>query len=214
MIVPAPTNSLTGSPVPLFHFSEDPTIEAFEPRLMPARPEITAPLVWAIDEPHQSMYLFPRDCPRILYWPLPTTTPEDLDRYWGDRGTDVRAIACVEWDWLERLHTTPLTRYHLPAGTFEDLHDAGMWVSRETVRPTRVEPVGDLVDALRQDGVELRLMRRLTPLRGLWDTSLHASGIRLRNAQDWHARPSAVPPALRAVMDRDVARSTDRQGAP
>lgn len=188
--------------MPLFHFSEDPTIEVFEPRLMPARPEITTPLVWAIEADHQSMYLFPRDCPRILYWPLPTTTPEDLERYWRDRGDDVRAVACVEWDWLDRLHTTPLTRYHLPPDTFEDLHDAGMWVSRETVRPTRVEPVGDLVEALRQDGVELRLMRRLTPLRGLWDTSLHASGIRLRNAQDWGANAGSVPPRLAELMGR------------
>jgi len=41
--------------LPLFHFSEDPDIEVFEPRLMPARPEITAPLVWGIEEAHQCM---------------------------------------------------------------------------------------------------------------------------------------------------------------
>lgn len=187
--------------MPLFHFSEDPTIEVFEPRLMAARPEITTPLVWAIEAAHQCMYLFPRDCPRILFWPLPTTTREDLDRYWGDRGDGVRAVACVEWDWLERLHSTAVFRYHLPSEGFEDLGDAGMWVSRETVRPSLVEPVGDLVEALRQDGVELRLMRRLTPLRGLWETSLHASGIRLRHAQDWQAGPSTASPRLREVME-------------
>ncbi len=134
----------------LFHFSEEPDIEVFEPRLMAARPEITAPLVWGIEEAHQAMYLFPRDCPRILYWPLPTTTPEDLERYWG--GREGTAVACIEWDWLERMHTTPVTRYHLPSDTFEDLHDAGMWVSRETVRPSLAEPVGDLVEALRGMG--------------------------------------------------------------
>ena len=185
----------------LFHFSEEPDIEVFEPRLMAARPEITAPLVWAIEEAHQCMYLFPRDCPRILYWPLPTTTAEDLDRYWGTL-EGVRAVACIEWDWLGRMHTTSVTRYHLAPDTFEDLHDAGMWVSRQTVRPTLAEPMGDLVEALRQDGVELRLMRRLTPLRGISDTSLHASGIRLRNAQDWQAGPSEVPLRLREVMER------------
>lgn len=190
--------------MPLFHFSEDPTIEAFEPRLMPARPEITTPLVWAIEAAHQAMYLFPRDCPRILFWALPTTTTEDLDRYWGGRD-GVRAVACIEWDWLERMHTTSVTRYHLPPETFEDLRDAGMWVSRETVRPSLVGPVGDLVEALRQDGVELRLMRRLTPLRGIWDTSVHASGIRLRNAQDWQPNASTVPPRLREVMERPDA---------
>ncbi len=190
----------------LFHFSEESDIEVFEPRLMTARPEIIAPLVWGIEEAHQAMYLFPRDCPRILYWPLPTTTPEDLDRYWGARD-GVTTVACIEWDWLERMHTTSVTRYHLPVDTFEDLHDAGMWVSRQTVRPSLVEPVGDLVEALRQAGVELRLMHRLTPLRGIWDTSLHASGIRLRNAQDWGAAGSPPSPRLREVMEQSMERT-------
>ncbi|MSQ29433.1 MAG: hypothetical protein EXR68_02965 [Dehalococcoidia bacterium] len=76
-------------------FSEEPNIEVFEQRLMAARPEITAPLVWAIEEAHQCMYLFPRDCPCILYWPLPTTTAENLELYWGTR-EGVRAVACIE----------------------------------------------------------------------------------------------------------------------
>ncbi len=44
--------ALPEAPMPLFHFSEEPTSEVFEPRLMAARPEITAPLVWAIEEAH------------------------------------------------------------------------------------------------------------------------------------------------------------------
>ncbi len=124
----------------------------------------------------------------------------------------MRAVACIEWDWLERMRTTSVTRYHLPSDTFEDLHDAGMWVSRETVRPTRAEPAGDLVEALRQDGVELRLMRRLMPLWGIRDTSLHASGIRLRNAQGWQPNPSTVPPRLRALMERGMGQNMERPG--
>jgi hypothetical protein len=34
--------------------------------------------------------------------------------------------------------------------------------------------------------VELRVMESLLPLRGVWDSSLHASGIRLRNARGWN----------------------------
>ncbi len=45
-------------------------------------------------------------------------------------------------------------------------------------------------------------MHRLTPLRGIWDTSLHASGIRLRNAQDWGAAGSLPSSRLREVMER------------
>ena len=80
------------SRVRLFHFSDDPGITVFEPRpvLKPsARPEgrdwLNGPLVWAIDEPHQPMYLFPRDCPRILLWPRETSSAGDTDTRSGTR---------------------------------------------------------------------------------------------------------------------------------
>lgn len=34
-------------------------------------------------------------------------------------------------------------------------------------------------------GVELRVVDSLRPLKGLWTTGLHVSGIRLRYARDW-----------------------------
>jgi hypothetical protein len=60
-----------------------------------------------------------------------------------------------------------------------------MFVSRGEIRPLEVAPVGDLLRALRDAEVELRVLERLTPLRGVWETSLHASGIRLRTAVGW-----------------------------
>ena len=52
----------------LFHFSEDAAITRFAPRpvaVPSARPReqewLNGPLVWAIDEAHQPLYLFPRD---------------------------------------------------------------------------------------------------------------------------------------------------------
>jgi hypothetical protein len=174
----------------LFHFSEDPSIEVFVPRpvLVPsARPNgqdwLNGPLVWAIDELTQPMYFFPRDCPRIVLWRKATTTQADLRQWFGDR--ECRMLAHIEWDWFDRLKTSTLYRYELPAGTFEDLGDAGMWVSREAVTPIRMDVLDDLPAAMRAEGVELRVMERLTPLRGVWDTTLHASGNRLRNARGW-----------------------------
>ena len=174
----------------LFHFSDDPAIERFEPRPVlvpsaraPGREWLNGPLVWAIDEPHQPMYLFPRDCPRILLWPRPETTAEDLERWWG--GSPCRMIAHVEEAWLERLSKASINRYELPADTFESLDDAGMWVSRRAVTPVEVSEIRDLPGALRDEGVELRVMESLTPLRDVWSSSLHASGIRLRNARGW-----------------------------
>jgi hypothetical protein len=167
----------------LYHFSEDPSIRRFEPRVPAHRAGEVEPLVWAIDAWHQPMHFFPRDCPRILLWSLPTATPEDHERWFG--ATDARMLAYIEWSWLERLHATHLYRYTFDSDSFEELHDAGMWVSRSTIEPLTVEPIPDLFEALRAERVELRVLERLTPLRGVWDTTLHASGIRLRNAQDW-----------------------------
>jgi hypothetical protein len=95
------------------------------------------------------------------------------------------------------MHSVPIYRYTLPPASFESLDDAGMCVSRETIVPLAVEPLGDLVEALRAANVELRLMERLTPLRGVWDTTLHASGIRLRNAQGWDYVQAPAPDRLR-----------------
>jgi hypothetical protein len=99
-------------------------------------------------------------------------------------------IAHIEWGWFERFRTGRLARYELPAAAFEGLGDAGMWVAREAVEPVGVEIIDDLPAALAALGVELRMMPTLAPLRGVWDTSLHASGVRLRNASGgWEGAP-------------------------
>jgi hypothetical protein len=95
-------------------------------------------------------------------------------------------LAHIEEAWLDRLSTTPIYRYAFDAKPFENINDAGMWVSQMTVKPIAIEPVGDPISALRAAAVELRVMPDLLPLKGVWDTSLHASGIRLRNAAGWN----------------------------
>jgi len=176
----------------VFHFSEDPNIELFEPRpvaVPTARPPgfewLNGPLVWAIDAWHAPMYFFPRDCPRVLLWRLPDTREADLDRWWrGDRGW--RMQAHVEAAWLARLRTTAIYRYTFDAREFDPPHDVGMCVSRGAVRPLTVERVNYLPAALETAGVELHVMADLLPLKGVWDSTLHASGIRLRNAAGWN----------------------------
>jgi hypothetical protein len=176
------------SPRWLYHFSEDGEIPVFEPHVMNAASRaqtgIDEPLVWAIDEESSPLYFFPRDCPRILYWPTASTTQSDRDLWWGR--TAARMVACIEWDWLDRVRGAHVFRYRVAGDTFSFHGVPGMYVSRAVVAVESVEPVGDLLHALRDANVELRLMRRLTPLRGIWDTSLHASGVRLRHAQDWN----------------------------
>ena len=174
----------------LFHFSDQGDLERFEPRRVavaserpPGRDWLNGPLVWAIDEWHQPMYLFPRDCPRILVWPNATTTDADIKAWWGGRAA--RMIAHIEWSWFEAVKEGRLFRYELPATDFECLQDAGMWVSPLTVEPIAVDVITDLPNALRSCSVELRIVDDLTHLKGLWSTTLHASGIRLRNAANW-----------------------------
>lgn len=172
----------------LFHFSDDPAIEHFVPRPVsvasdrpPGREWLNGPLVWAIDDAHAFMYLFPRDCPRILIWAKPDSRHEERREWLGDR----RAAAYIERDWHDRLKAGVIHRYELPVEGFEDLGDAGMWVSRQSVFPIALSTLSALDGALALQGVELRIVDSLAPLKGLWRTSLHASGIRLRNARTW-----------------------------
>ena len=55
--------------------------------------------------------------------------------------------------------------------------------------PLAVETLSDLPAMLARHRVELRLMESLVPLRDVWSTSLHASGVHLRHAQGWAATP-------------------------
>ena len=143
---------------------------------------LNGPLVWAIDAWHAPMYLFPRECPRILVWPTPETNDSDRER-WFD--TDVRMIAYVEMAWLERIRVATLCRYTFTSAGFENIEDAGMWVSRHAVTPIDVTSLNDLPARLRECDVLLRPVENLLPLKPVWNSSLHASGIRLRNARDW-----------------------------
>ena len=75
--------------------------------------------------------------------------------------------------------------YALPPASFEDTGDTGMWVSWIAVRPVSVEAPDALDARLSAADVELRAVERLAPLRPVWSSTLHASGIRLWNAVGW-----------------------------
>ena len=132
----------------LFHFSEDPSIEVFEPHVARTAAE-KEPLVWAVDELRAHTYWFPRACPRVTFWPP--------------------VVHAIEWGWLDAMRTTELFRYEFdPAGFERSGHappgSGDFWVSRETVRPIGVEPVGDLLALHAEAGIELRVVADLRPL--------------------------------------------------
>lgn len=165
----------------MLHFSEDPTITVFDPRRNVAHPEQPA-RVWAIDEEHAPLYYFPRDCPRVAVWALPTSLAGDVARFLAH--TDARWVIAIESAWLDRIRRTRLYAYRLPADSFSCVDPAGFYTSRETVAPSGVEPVGDLLNRLVEARVELRLTPSLWPLyHAVIGSSLHFSIIRMRNAQ-------------------------------
>jgi hypothetical protein len=162
----------------LWHVSEDPSIEVFVPHHQELH-ALDEPLVWAVDSPRQWLYWFPRDCPRATWCADERTTDEDVERWLdGDRS---RRVAVIETGWLERMRAVELYAYSLPAETFEPWDK--FFVSRETVVPLELVPLGDLLARHAEAGNELRIAPTLYPL---WDrvieTTLDFSGIRLRNA--------------------------------
>jgi hypothetical protein len=178
---------------PLYHFSEEGGIAAFVPRTIASRPELPA-AVWAIDDEHAPLYWLPRDCPRVAFWALPTSTPEDRARFLGQ--TTARMVIAIEAGWLDRVRRTTLFAYHLPRESFTATEGPGYHISRVAVAPLRVEPVGDLLTRIVARDVELRLTPSLWPLyHALLPATLHYSLIRMRNA-----RPDASAHRLGATL--------------
>jgi hypothetical protein len=164
----------------LFHFSEDPAIVRFEPRLLPT--SNGEAVVWAIDEERAPLYLLPRDCPRVCFYAKPDSLREDVERFLGH--TTARLVIAVESGWLDRIRSAQLFRYLLPANDFALVDSgAGYYVAHRAIEPLAVEPVGDLLEALTAANVEVRITPSLWPLHdAVAASSLHFSMIRMRNA--------------------------------
>jgi hypothetical protein len=162
----------------LFHVSEAAGIDRFEPRRVETFPE---PVVWAIDSDHLRNYLLPRDCPRVTYYALPTSTREDVARFLGLH----TAVVAIESEWLARIQACRLHCYSLPPATFECIDEgAGYFVSRQAVVPDSVDIIQDPIGALAANGTELRVMHNLWQLHdAVAASSLQFSMIRMRNAK-------------------------------
>ena len=172
------------APGHLLHFSEDPTIQVFEPHVARTARQKNA-YVWAVDGLQAPSYWFPRQCPRAMAWRTPSTTDTDAQAIVGP-GPETR-IHAVEYAWLDRIQAAKLFAYQLPSATFEPFGgpEPHAYVSTATVRPAGPpEPVGDLLALHEVNGVQLRLLPRLHAFwAAVTASSLGFSGIRLGNAQ-------------------------------
>lgn len=173
-----------------YHFSENPNIDRFKPQSLKIpvdRPQgmgwLNGSLVWAIDAKYSPLYLFPRECPRILMMKLKTSTKEDIAKYGLDPCKSF--IAFIENEWVEKIENTKIYRYTFNKKGFRSLNDVGMQVSENTVLPIDVHEINDIFSALKIAKVEIRAYHDLSHLSEAWESSLHVSGIRLRNARNW-----------------------------
>jgi len=191
----------------LYHFSEDPSITRFEPRVAPTSNLQDRPLVWAIDAEHAHLYYFPRQCPRVTFYAVESTTNADIERFMALSAA--KHVVAIESAWLPAMRSTRLYRYEMPLEGFE-LQDAGAghYVNDDVVVPLRVDPVGDLIDAHATAGVELRVTPSLWPLyEAVIASTLPFSIIRWRNASATSGNPPSIeaptrPPSLRGATRR------------
>ena len=167
---------------PIFHFSDDPNIKLFEPRTHASWPDL-APRVWAVEDRMLHTFLVPRDCPRVTYYALDSSTDEDVAIYLdGDRA---RFTVRVEQGWLKRIQQATLYLYRLPEETFTSFDaGAGYWVSDGAVKPTSMDTISNLPDAMTQRNVDFSPVPSLWPLfDAVAASTLQFSMIRMRFAQ-------------------------------
>jgi hypothetical protein len=166
----------------LFHVSEEPDIREFLPRI-PSRSDLDPAmgLVWALDEGHLPNFLTPRDCPRVTYHAVGSTSPGDMR--WFSSPAQRHAVV-IESGWFKRMGETTLYLYEFdPAGFALQDASAGYYVSTAAQRPIARHVVGDLFQALFERNVELRVVDNLWSIcRKIQGTSLEWSMCRMRNA--------------------------------
>jgi hypothetical protein len=165
----------------LFHVSEEPDLEIFDPRHDPTGR--LGPVVWAIDEEHLPNYLLPRDCPRITFAAGLRTSERDREAFLSS--TTARRVIAIESAWKERAARQALWVYEMPPSQFESVDVcAGYFVARQAVRPKSRELIPSALDALLRRDIELRVLDTLWPLRdAVLESTLEYSIIRMRNAQ-------------------------------
>jgi hypothetical protein len=170
----------------LYHVSEEPGIERFEPRVMANSEQA---VVWAVEEGKLRNYLLPRDCPRVTFFAGNRTTAEDRERFLGS--SDV--VIAFESAWLERVRTAELYCYRLPEAGFKCVDPcAGYFQTTAAVVPDGIEVVEDCLRTLAERGVEIRVLPSLWALHdAIVKSSLSYSIIRMRNAGSRDAKVSS-----------------------
>ncbi len=165
----------------VYHYSEDGTLRRFAPHVPPTNPG-HPPAVWAVDEAHSPLYWFPRDCPRVSVWARDPTQQALLTDVFE---TEASRICAAETDWMLGVRDARIYRYEFDAGQFQPWAEAdGQYISEDVVRPTRIEPMDDLLAIHAAARGELRFTPRLgTLMDRILSSGLPFSFVRIRDAK-------------------------------
>ena len=168
----------------LYHVSEEPDIAEFHPRPSPqVYDSVKGNVVFAVSEDMLHNYLLPRECPRVTFYAKADSTAADIEKFIGN--SEKKFIINVEECRLESIKKGILYLYKLPAEDFELLDEgAGYYVSYKSVKPSEVIVIDDILEELKRDNVELRVLHSIRKLaEDIAKSSLQYSIIRLRNAK-------------------------------
>jgi len=170
--------------VRLYHVSDQPGIKLFEPRPAPhIGTGVEDDVVWAVDEGHLHNYLLPRDCPRVTFYATEQSDPADVERLIGPGSA--RYVVAIESHWLPEIQRQRLYKYELDPSDFTVFDEgAGYYISRRAATPLSEAKIDDILGALLEYNVELRIMASLWQLReSVIHSTLQFSIIRMRNAR-------------------------------
>ncbi len=166
----------------LFHISQNPDIQFFQPRIYSQHSNLEKAVVFGVSIEYLYNYLLPRDCPRISFYALDSSNQADIEKYLMEENS--KKVLVIEKKWLPIISNTVLHCYALPIEPFTLWNkEAGYYISQETITPITCISITSILEVLLSYPIELRLVDSLQPLANLLPTtSLHYSMIRLRNA--------------------------------
>jgi hypothetical protein len=169
--------------IKLYHISDKPGIKRFDPRPAPSKSAKQEGLmVWAIDYAHLHNYLLPRDCPRVTFYADENSKSNDIKKLMA--GTSARHVIAIETRWLPKIQKQCLYQYEFDSKDFSLVDEiAGYWISRKPVIPIAEKKIDNILSALLEHDVELRIMPSLWKLReAVINSTLAYSIIRMNKA--------------------------------
>ena len=177
----------------LFHISDNPRIQVFEPRIASFHPGvITEKVVFAINNKLLHNYLLPRNCPRVTFYASPQTSEGDKRKFL--RTSTAEHVVCVESGWLLAIQRGTLFCYEFSPRTFSLIDEcAGYYISHSPVEPISVRPIYNIMEELLKRNVELRFMPSIIEIGELIKkTTMNFSLIRMHHAQSENGHTNKI----------------------